>query len=345
MKELELHLGGEPPEHRELDAPLLSREVAWRLGERADGPLEIADDLPVVERRERDVPAGKRVVALEIRLDSADAAEAQLIEAEPPRPYERPGDVFGRVATVPELPIEHVAEAHRGDREVADTQVAVEYDRFALLRRLSCRPGKTELDRRVRVAEAVDLVREPPEHIACAAAAEKGHALGRDRVDLRELFGHLHRQHGARTGQIRPLDDPPPDRLAGHALADERGSARDLPEIAIRLWDAHAGRGRDFQQAVLMLERQRLLMDDAAAGAPHQELARPVRRAEGESPGLLRGSAGEEGKSLDRDVRAEERHEALAQLDRKGRVGVRRQSNPATLMRPCAHRPLRGSAR
>ena len=25
MEELELHLGGEPPEHRELDAPLLSR--------------------------------------------------------------------------------------------------------------------------------------------------------------------------------------------------------------------------------------------------------------------------------------------------------------------------------
>src|SRR5436190_23273969 len=238
MKELELHLGGEPPEHRELDAPLLSREVAARLGERADGPLQIADDLPVVERRERDVPAGERVVALEVRLDLADAAQMELIDAEAPRPYERPRDVFGRVATVPELPIEHVAEAHRGDREVADTQVAVEYDCFALLRRLPCRPGKTELDRRVRVAEAVDLVREPPQHVACAAAAEKGHALGLDRVDLRELFGHLRRQHRARISEIRPLHDPPSDRLARHALADERGPARDLPEVAERPRDA-----------------------------------------------------------------------------------------------------------
>src|SRR5438874_7728765 len=223
MKELELHLGGEPPQNGELDAPLLSREVAARLGERADGPLQIADDLPVVERRERDVPAGERVVALEVRLDLADAAQAQLIDAEAPRPHQRPGDVFGRVATVAELPIEHVAEAHRGDREVADTQVAVEYDCFALLRRLPCRPGKTELDRRVRVAEAVDLVREPPQHVACAAAAEKGHALGRDRVNLRELFGHLRRQHRARISAAR---GDPATLITPYARRPPRGSVQ-----------------------------------------------------------------------------------------------------------------------
>src|SRR5438874_13674139 len=155
MKKLELHLGGKPPEHRELDAPLLSREVAARLGERADGPLQIADDLPVVERRERDVPAGERVVALEVRLDLADAAQAQLIDAEAPRPHQRPGDVFGRVATVSELPIEHVAEARLGDREVADPQVTVEDDRFALPRRPSSRPREPALDPRVRILESV----------------------------------------------------------------------------------------------------------------------------------------------------------------------------------------------
>src|SRR5438309_2381090 len=137
MKELELHLGGKPSEHGELDAPLLSREVAARLRERADGPLQIADDLPVVERRERDMPAGERVVALEVRLDLADAAEAQLIDAEAPRPHQRPGDILGRIAAVPELPIEHVTKARRGDREVADPQVAMEDDRFALRRRMS----------------------------------------------------------------------------------------------------------------------------------------------------------------------------------------------------------------
>jgi hypothetical protein len=75
---------------------------------------------------------------------------------------------------------------------------------------------------------------------------------------------------------------------------------------------------------VLVLERERLLMDDAAAGAPHQELALPVQRAQVERPCLLRRSAREEDESLDRDVRAEDRDEALAQLDRNGRGAVRR---------------------
>src|SRR5438445_11708304 len=126
MEQFELHLGGEPSEHRELDTPLLSREVAARLSERADGPLQIADDLPVIERGERDVPAGERVVALEIRLHLADAAEAELIDAEAPRPHKRPGDIFGRVATVPEIPIEQVDEDRLSDRGGADPQVTVE---------------------------------------------------------------------------------------------------------------------------------------------------------------------------------------------------------------------------
>src|SRR5437773_10257518 len=103
MKELELHLGGEPPEDGELDAPLLSREVAARLGKRADGPLQIADDLPVVERRERDLPAGERVVALEIRLDIADSAEVQLLYDDTPRPHPRSDDVVGWVHDMNEL--------------------------------------------------------------------------------------------------------------------------------------------------------------------------------------------------------------------------------------------------
>src|SRR5260370_34094405 len=130
MEHLELHLGGKAPEHGELDAPLLSREVAARLGQRADGPLQIAHDLPVVERGERDVPAGERVVALEIRLDLADATQAQPIDAEAPGPHERPGDVFAPVAVVPELPIEYIAEARPVDREAAGTPVPVEHYRF-----------------------------------------------------------------------------------------------------------------------------------------------------------------------------------------------------------------------
>src|SRR2546425_10813315 len=116
MEQLELHLGRKTPDDGELDAALLSRKVAARLGERADRPLQVADDLPVVERGERDVPPAQRVVALEIRLDLADAAEPHLIDAEAPRPYERPGHVLGRVAGGRELPIEPGAETRPGDR-------------------------------------------------------------------------------------------------------------------------------------------------------------------------------------------------------------------------------------
>src|SRR5437867_5107287 len=324
MEQLELHLGRKAPDDGELDAALLSRKVAARLSERADRPLQVPDDLPVVERGERDVPPTQRVVALEVRLDLADAAEPHLIDAEAPRPYERPGHVLGRIAEVRELPIEHVTETRLGDREVADAQVTVEHDHVASVRHPTLRPGEAELDRRVRLLDAVELALEPREQVARSAGLKKGHAVGRDGMDLRELLGHLRRQHGARTGEFRPLRDAPPDRLARHALADERGPARDLPEVAVRLRDAHAGRERDLEQTVLVLERERLLVDDAAARAPDQELAHPLRRAQVQRPCLLRRSAREEGESLDRDVLAEERDEALAQLDLDGQRRPRR---------------------
>src|SRR5439155_24807167 len=119
--------------------------------------------------------------------------------------------------------------ARRVGCSVAVNLASVKHARIALYGRPSSRPSEPELDRRVRVAEAVDLVREPREDVTCSATAEKWHAFGRDRVDLRELLGHLRRQHRARISEVRPLHDPPADRLARHALADERGAAGDLP--------------------------------------------------------------------------------------------------------------------
>src|SRR3989442_1942071 len=104
MEQLELHLGRKAPDDGELDAALLSRKVAARLGERADRPLQVADDLPVVERGERDVPPAQRVVALEVRLDPADAAEPHLIAAGAPRPYQPPGHVLRRDGPIVEIP-------------------------------------------------------------------------------------------------------------------------------------------------------------------------------------------------------------------------------------------------
>src|SRR2546428_2974263 len=228
MEQLELHLGRKAPDDGELDAALLSGRVAARRDERADRPLRVAGDLPVVELGERDVPPAQRVVALEVRLSLADAAEPHLIDAEAPRPYERPGHVLGRIAEVRELPIEHVTETRLGDREVADAQVTVEHDHVASVRRPTLRPGEAELDRRVRPLDAVELALEPREPVARSAGLKKGHAAARDGMERRELLGHLRRQHGARTGEIPPLRDAPPGRLARHPLADGRGAADGL---------------------------------------------------------------------------------------------------------------------
>src|SRR2546429_7209719 len=131
MEQLELHLGRKAPDDGELDAALLSRKVAARLGERADRPLQVADDLPVVERGERDVPPAQRVVALEVRLDPAAAAQPHLIDAEAPRPYERPCHVLGRIAAVRELPIEHVTQTPLRGPAVADAQGTAERDHIS----------------------------------------------------------------------------------------------------------------------------------------------------------------------------------------------------------------------
>ncbi len=49
VEQLELHLGGQPTEDRELDAPLLAAEVPPPLAERAHRPRAVSEHLPGVE--------------------------------------------------------------------------------------------------------------------------------------------------------------------------------------------------------------------------------------------------------------------------------------------------------
>src|SRR5262249_62249966 len=49
VADLVLDLGAEAAEDRQLDAPILSRQMPLRLGEAADRPADVACDLPVVE--------------------------------------------------------------------------------------------------------------------------------------------------------------------------------------------------------------------------------------------------------------------------------------------------------
>src|SRR5918997_1727914 len=47
VEQLQLHFGADAAERGELDARLLAAEVAPRLAERADRPLQVAEHLPV----------------------------------------------------------------------------------------------------------------------------------------------------------------------------------------------------------------------------------------------------------------------------------------------------------
>src|SRR5215213_5267580 len=130
VEQLVFHLRGHPTQHRVLHAAVLAVEVAARLRETADRPLDVAEHLPDAKLVEGDAAAGELVVALEVRLDVADAAEATHVGAEAPGAHERPGHVLDRIADVRELPVEHRDEVIR-DREVPEAEVAVHERRLA----------------------------------------------------------------------------------------------------------------------------------------------------------------------------------------------------------------------
>src|SRR5207245_5819620 len=130
------------------------------------------------------------VVALEVRLDLADPAEAEVVAAEAPRADETEREVARRIVEVGELPVEDTDEAVLVDGDVADAEVAVDDDRLARLRLVLAQPPEPELDRRVGLAGLVELF---DESLHCRRLKVRK-PLARDRVDLRELFRELERQ-------------------------------------------------------------------------------------------------------------------------------------------------------
>ena len=294
VEQLVLHLRGHPAEHRVLDAAVLPVEVAARLRQAAGRPLHVAEDLPDAQLVERDLTAGQLVVALEVRLDVADAAEPARVRAEPPRTHERPRHVLDRIADVRELPVEHGDEVIR-DGEVAEPEVAVHERPLARRREPLAHPREPVLDRRMRLADGVELVVEARDRVA---AREKLQRL--DRVDLRQLVRHLQRQRLRRIAH-----EPASDRLAFDELHRERLPPVDVTEVRDRPRRAHACGDGGLEHAELLLERQRVAMDHPHSGSAHEQLA-AVRELD--RPRFLRRAAGELAQRD--DVRAE----SLAQL-------------------------------
>src|SRR5829696_10343146 len=126
IQKLVLHLGGEPAEHGELDAPLLAVEVAPRLGQAAGRPLDVAEDLPDEQLLAADLEPGQLGIAVEVAIEVADAAQMPVVGAEAPGPDERPGKVLDRVGEVRELPVEHGDDPVVVDCDVPDPPVAVD---------------------------------------------------------------------------------------------------------------------------------------------------------------------------------------------------------------------------
>src|SRR5207302_1240166 len=184
VADLVLDLGAEPAEDCELDASLLSREVPTRLSEAADRPRDVAGELPVVELLGPDAEAGQLVIALEVRLDVADPAEPALGDAEAPGADEREGEVARGVVEVRELPVEDADETILVDDEVADAEVAVDDERRTPWRPVLAQPPEPELDRRVRLADLVELLHEPVDR----RVLEERQPLRRQRVDLGQLL-------------------------------------------------------------------------------------------------------------------------------------------------------------
>ena len=201
-----------------------------------------------------------------------------------------------------ELPVEHADEAVLADDEVADAVVAVHDDRLARRRTVLAQPPEPELDRRMRLADLVELLDHPLE----LRLRQERDARRRDRVDLRELLRHLHRQRSACARELVLLHDPPPDRLALEPLHHERLAPGEIGDVAVRARRLHARLVRRLEHRELVLERERVPVDHAAGRAAHEQpLAARVDR-----PRLLRGAAGEQHGLGDLDLAAERRRES-----------------------------------
>src|SRR5215211_3007292 len=152
----------------------------------------------------------------------------------------------------------------------------------------------------MRLSHRVELVVEALDR---AAARQKARRL--DRVDLRQLVRQLECQ-----ARRRVPHEPASDRLALDALHRERLVTADFAQVEDRPRRANArGDGR-LEHVELLLERQRVSMDDSHARATDEQFA-PVGKIDG--PRLLRRSAGELPERD--DVRAEAPGELVLQAD------------------------------
>src|SRR5207247_2104893 len=130
-------------------------------------------------------------------------------------------------------------------------------------RAVLAQPPEPELDRRVRLPDLIEFLDHPLE----LRIVQKRHALDGDRVDLRELLGHLDGQRLARGGELFLLHDPAPDRVALQALHHERLAAGEIGDVPVRLRHLDSRRVRRLEHRELVGQRERVTVDPASGRA------------------------------------------------------------------------------
>ena len=140
----------------------------------------------------------------------------------------------------------------------------------------------------------------------------KATLVDRDGMDPSQLLGHLARERCSCPRQLGGPDDAPADALALDARHDERFTPAQVLEVAVGPWNADARGIRRLQDAVLVVERERVVEDRSAHRTADEQGERSVVGRHVHGPRLLGGASGEERGRRDLDTAAQQPREAIA---------------------------------
>ena len=185
-------------------------------------------------------------------------------------------------------------------------------------RRMLAQPEKTELDRRMGLGEPVELSLQGG-HVGRARglgprARDEGHVVHRDGMDPCQLLGHLAWERRSCPRQLGSPDDAPADALARDARHDERFTPAQVLEVAVRPWNADARGICRLEDAVLVVERERVVEDRSAHRTADQQGEPSVGGRHVHGPRLLGRASREQRGRRDLDTAAQQVREAIPEV-------------------------------
>ena len=156
-------------------------------------------------------------------------------------------------------------------------------------------------------------------------ARDEGHVVHRDGMDPSQLLGHLAWERRSCPRELGSPHDAPADALALDARHDERFTPAQVLEVAVGLWNPDARGIRRLQDAVLVVERERVVEDRSAHRTADKQGERPVGGHHVDGPRFLGRASREERGRRDLDTAAQQVREAIPEVfceRRKGRLSL-----------------------